>query len=32
MRGAYNKCAIDKIGYFVDDPSGGFHVDISGAF
>jgi hypothetical protein len=23
MRGAYGKCAIDKTGYFVDDPSGG---------
>jgi hypothetical protein len=32
MRGAYNKCAIDKTGYFVDDSSGGSHVDISGAF
>jgi hypothetical protein len=32
MRGAYSKCAIDNIGYFVDDPSDGSHVDISGAF
>jgi hypothetical protein len=32
MLGAYNKCAIDKTWYFVDDPSGGSHMDISGAF
>jgi hypothetical protein len=32
MRGAYNKCAIDKTGYFVDNPSSGSHVYISGAF
>jgi hypothetical protein len=32
MRGAYSNCAIDNTGYFVDDPSGGSHMDISGAF
>jgi hypothetical protein len=32
MCGAYSKYAIDKTGYFVDDPSGGSHMDISGAF
>jgi hypothetical protein len=31
MRGAYSKCAIDKTKYFVDDPFGGSHADISGA-
>jgi hypothetical protein len=32
MCGAYSKCAIDKARYFVDDPSGGPHVNIGGAF
>jgi hypothetical protein len=32
MRGAYNKYAMDKTEYFVDDPSGGSHMDFSGAF
>jgi hypothetical protein len=32
MRGAYNKCAMDKTGYFVDDHSGGYHMDFSGPF
>jgi hypothetical protein len=31
MRGAYSKCAIDKTKYFVGDPFGGSHADISGA-
>jgi hypothetical protein len=32
MCGAYSKCVIDKTRYFADDPSGGSHVNIGGAF